>query len=159
MPVRSPRSLRSAPGAEPSPGRRAARAEADGEAGISPAELARARIAFRGSLESSRAWRAFTADTRHHDLTYWSLLCSLFAEPGMNRTSLIERIIEYAGVSRSTAERAIREARDSGYIIDRPAGKEVRYELSRPLFDHCVRFFRNYMDLQRIIKDLGLDQG
>ena len=120
-------------------------------------ELARARVAFRGSLESSRAWRAFTPNTRHHDTTYWTMLSWLFAEPGMNRMTLIDRVIEYAGVSRSTAERAVREARVNGYVVDEPAGKEVRYFLSDRLFDHCVGFFRSYMDLEKIMRILGHD--
>jgi hypothetical protein len=122
---------------------------------ISPAELKRAQTAFKGSLESSNAWRAFSTNTRHHDTTYWSLLCTLFAEPGMNRTALIERIMTYAGVSRSTAERAIREAKACGYISDRPAGSEVHYFLSDRLFEHCVAFFRAHMDLEQIVKNLG----
>ena len=121
----------------------------------SPAELERARAAFRGSLETSRAWRTFTPDTRHHNQTYWSLLSVLFVEPGLNRTTLIERVIGYAAVSRSTAERAIREARESGYVVDRPAGAEVRYFLSDRLLVHCVRFFREHMDLERLIENLG----
>ena len=121
-------------------------------------ELARARVAFRGSLESSRAWRAFTPNTRHHDTTYWTMLSWLFAEPGMNRMTLIDRIIEYAGVSRSTAERAVREARENGYVVDEPAGKEVRYFLSARLFEHCVGFFRSYMDLEKIMRILGHDR-
>ena len=119
------------------------------------AELERARAAFRGSLETSRAWRAFTPDTRHHNQTYWSLLSVLFVEPGLNRTTLIERVIAYAAVSRSTAERAIREARGSGYVVDRPAGVEVRFFLSDRLLAHCVRFFREHMDLERLIENLG----
>jgi DNA-binding GntR family transcriptional regulator len=83
---------------------------------------------------------------------------SLFAEPGMNRTTLIDRIIEYAGVSRSTAERAIHEARQSGYIVDRREGREVRQFLSDRLFNHCINFFRNYMDLEKIIEKFGYDQ-
>jgi hypothetical protein len=122
---------------------------------LAAAELERARAAFRGSLETSRAWRAFTLDTRHHNQTYWSLLSVLFVEPGLNRTTLIERVITYAAVSRSTAERAIREARESGYVVDRPAGAEVRYFLSDRLLAHCVRFFREHMDLERLIENLG----
>ena len=118
-------------------------------------ELARARVAFRGSLESSRAWRAFTPNTRHHDTTYWTMLSWLFAEPGMNRMTLVDRVTEYAGVSRSTAERAVREARESGYVVDEPAGKEVRYFLSDRLIAHCIGFFRDYMDLENIIRILG----
>lgn len=121
----------------------------------SEAELARARTAFRGSLESSRAWRAFTPNTRHHDTTYWTMLSWLFAEPGMNRMTLVDRITEYAGVSRSTAERAVREARESGYVVDEPAGKEVRYYLSDRLFEHCMGFFREFMDLEKIIEHFG----
>ena len=118
----------------------------------------RAQTAYRGALESSRAWRAFTTNTRHHDLTYWTLLVSLFADPGMNRMTLIDRIITYAGVSRSTAERAIREARESGYIVDRPAGKEVQHFLAPATLKHCIDYFRGYMDLEKIIKNLGYSQ-
>jgi hypothetical protein len=125
---------------------------------VNPEELAKARRAFRGSLESSKAWRGFSPHPRHHDVTYWTLLTVLFIEPGMNRMSLIERIIDYAGVSRSTAERAVREARAAGFIADAPAGKEVRYELSDRLFAHCLEFFRNYMDLERVLANLG-DHG
>jgi hypothetical protein len=121
-------------------------------------ELDRARTAYRGSLESARAWRAFTTNTRHHDTTYWSLLSSLFADPGMNRMTLLDRIIEYAGVSRSTAERTIREARESGYVVDQPSGKEVLYFLSDEMFNHCVNFFRTFMDADRLMKTLGYDK-
>jgi hypothetical protein len=76
----------------------------------------------------------------------------------MNRTTLIDRIIDYAGVSRSTAERAIHEARQSGYIVDRREGREVRHFLSDRLFNHCIEFFRNYMDLEKIIAKLGYNQ-
>ena len=128
-----------------------------GKVAMTGEELARARVAYRGSLESSRAWRAFTPNTRHHDTTYWTMLSWLFAEPGLNRMTLVDRITEYAGVSRSTAERAVREARESGYVVDEPAGKEVRYFLSDRLLAHCVRFFRDYMDLESIIRVLGHD--
>ena len=133
------------------------RAESSSEdemAPVSAEELERARAAFRGSLESSRAWRGFSANPRHHDVTYWTLLTTLFVEPGMNRMTLIDRIIEYAGVSRSTAERAIRDARASGFVTDEPAGKEVRYRLSEPLFAHCIDFFRRYMDLEQVLRNL-----
>ncbi len=131
--------------------------------GIGPAvtseELAKARRAFRGSLESSRAWRAFSPHSRHHDVTYYTLLVALFIEPGMNRMSLIERVIEYAGVSRSTAERALREAKASGFVADEPAGREVRYRLTEPLFAHCIGFFRGFMDLERNLARLGGTAG
>lgn len=119
------------------------------------AELERARLAFRGALEAARAWRAFSPQPRHHDLSYWSLLSSLFAEPGMNRMTLLERIMDYAGVSRSTAERVIRDARDCGFIADRPAGKEVHYRLSDATHRHCVDYFRRYMDQEAMLRTLG----
>jgi hypothetical protein len=129
----------------------------DGRAGASEEELARARVAYRGSQESAKAWRAFTPNPRHHDITYWSMLTSLFVEPGLNRMTLIERIMEQAGVSRSTAERAIREGRESGYLVDRPAGKEVRYFLSDRTFGHCLEFFRRWMDISRVVERFGYD--
>jgi hypothetical protein len=122
------------------------------------AELERARTAFRGSMASARAWRAFTTDTRHHDITYWSLIVSLFTDPGLNRMTLVERIIDNAAVSRSTAERAIREARLNGYVVDRPAGKEVHYYLSERLQAHCLSFFRDFMDQEKLMKSLGYSE-
>jgi hypothetical protein len=128
---------------------------ADFEVEMTDVELRRAQTAYRGSLESGRAWRSFTTNTRHHDMTYWTLIATLFAEPGINRMTLIDRIVAFAGVSRSTAERAVREARASGYIVDRPAGKEVQHFLSPTMLRHCIDYFRNYMDLEKIIRNLG----
>jgi DNA-binding transcriptional ArsR family regulator len=118
-------------------------------------ELARARVAYRGAQESARAWRAFTPNTRHHDMTYWSLLTSLFVEPGINRMTLIDKIIEFAGVSRSTAERAIREARQSGYVRDEPTGKEVRYYLSRWHFSPLLRVLQELHGSRKGLENLG----
>lgn len=129
-----------------------------GVAGMSDDDLTRARTAYRGALDSARAWRAFTEETRHHDVTYWSLLCSLFVEPGLNRMRLIDKVIDYAGVSRSTAERAIREARRSDYIVDRRHGKEVRFYLSESMLSHCVDYFRRYMDFDQVLINLGYKQ-
>ena len=128
-----------------------------GTAGPPPAaaELERARVAYRGALEAARAWRAFSPDPRHHDMAYWSLLTSLFADPGLNRMMLLERIMAYAGVSRSTAERVIREARASGFIVDRPAGKEVRYFLAEAMAAHCLDYFRRHMDQEQLMRTLG----
>ena len=136
----------------------------DGEAGpgrieVTSAELARARRAYRGGLEAARAWRAFSPDPRHHDATYWTLIATLFAEPGMNRTTLIERVTAGAGVSRSTAERVIRDARESGLVCHRQVGTEVLMELSERLFAHCLGFFRSRMDRVRFGEGLGEDGG
>lgn len=119
------------------------------------AELARAQAAYRGALEASRAWRAFSEETRHHDVTYWVLLTSLFVDPGMNRTALVDQIMHHAGVSRSTAERSIKEAKAAGYITDQPVGREVHYRLSDRLHDHCVSYFRSHMDMERLLQNLG----
>ena len=134
------------------------RAEIDvAGSGVSKVYLARARTAYRGALDSARAWRGFSTNPKHHDATYWSLLTSLFADPGMNRSTLIDRIIEYGGASRSTAERAIRDARDCGLIVDRPSGNQVLYSLSDKMVEHCISFFANYMDRDQIMKNLGYD--
>lgn len=130
----------------------------DGGLEISDDDLARARTAYRGALDAGQGWRAFTTNSRHHDVTYWSMLVSLFVEPGLNRMTLIERIRSYAGVSRSTAERAIREARESGYLEDRPAGKEVHFFLSSHLFNHCVRYFRDFLDMHRMLQNFGYEK-
>jgi hypothetical protein len=141
-------------GSSGSPGRRAE---------VPPAELARARRAYAGSLDAARAWRAFSPDPKHHDTTYWALLTSLFAEPGMNRTRLVDRVIDAAGVSRSTAERAVRDARASGLVDAEPAGAEVLLDLSDRMFDHCLGYFRDWMDAPKLNRALGYagdaDQG
>ena len=126
---------------------------------LSPEELERARQTYRGAMEAARGWRAFTKDTRHHDQTYWSLLVTLFIEPGLNRTSLLERVIEHAGVSRSTAERAIREGKEAGYITDRPVGREVRYALSERLEAHCLAYFHDFLDYRPLIDRLHRERA
>ena len=136
----------------------------DGEAGpgrvaVAAAELARARRAYRGGLEAARAWRAFSPDPRHHDATYWTLIATLFAEPAMNRTRLVDRVVAEAGVSRSTAERAVREARAGGLILAERVGPEVRLDLSDRLFEHCVGYFRAWMDGGRLGAALGHGEG
>ena len=115
------------------------------EAEVSGAELERARAAYRGSLEAARAQRAFLPSVRHEDTACWSMLGSLFVEPGMNRTALVGRISQYAGVSRATAERVVRRAREGGHIVDQPSGRMVRYFLSQRSFDCCFEYFRKYM--------------
>src|SRR4051794_9669046 len=90
--------------------------------------------------------RAFSPSARHPDAACRCLLGSLFAEPGLHRTALVGRIVEYAGVSRSTAERVLRRVRAGGHIVDRPAGRRVRYFLSERAFADCLAYFRTYMD-------------
>jgi hypothetical protein len=125
-------------------------------AALAGAELARARRAYQGSLEAARAWRAFSPHSRHHTMTYWSLLAALFAAPGLTRTQLADRIVAYAGVSRSTAQRAIREARRVGHVAaDRPSGRAVRYVLADRLLDHCVLYFQKWLDRGPLAKALG----
>ncbi len=118
-------------------------------ADISGAELERVRAAYRSSLEATRAQRAFLPSARHEDTACWSMMSSLFAEPGMNRTMLIGRITQYAGVSRATAERVVRRAREGGHIVDQPSGRMVRYFLSQRSFDCCLEYFRKYMGRTR----------
>jgi hypothetical protein len=118
------------------------------EADISGAELEHARAAYRGSLEAARAQRAFLPSARHEDTACWSMLGSLFAEPGLNRTELVSRISQYAGVSRATAERVVSRARAGGYIVDQPSGRTVRYFLSQQSFDRCIGYYRKYMKQQ-----------
>ena len=115
---------------------------------MSGAELECARAAYRGSLEAARAQRAFSPSVRHSDTACWSWLGALFAEPGMNRTMLVGRISQYAGVSRATAERIISRARATGHIVDQTSGKAVRYFLSQRSFDCCIEYYRKYMRQQ-----------
>ena len=146
-------------GADPRGGRAADGTAGPGRVAIMAAELARARRAYRGGPEAARAWRAFSPDPRHHDATYWTLIATLFAEPGTNRTRLVDRIVGEAGVSRSTAERAVREARAAGLIVAERAGPEVLMSLSDRLFGHCVEYFRTWMDGGRLGAALGHGEG
>src|SRR4051794_1263186 len=130
-----------------------------GRVAVTAAELARARRAYRGGLEVARAWRTFSPETRHHDATYWTLIATLFAEPGTNRTRLVDRIVGEALVSRSTAERAVRDARAGGLLVAERAGPEVRLGLSDRLFEHCVGYFRAWMDGGRLGAALGHGEG
>jgi hypothetical protein len=114
-------------------------------AAAAEAELARARAAYRASLGALRGWRAFSPSARHPDAACWSLLGSLFAAPDVHRTALVGRIVEYAGVSRSTAERGLRRVRAGGHVVDQPAGKRVRYFLSERAFEGCLAYFKTYM--------------
>jgi hypothetical protein len=118
------------------------------EADISGADLEHARAAYRGSLEAARAQRAFLPSARHEDTACWSMLGSLFAEPGLNRTELVSRISQYAGVSRATAERVVSRARAGGHIIDQPSGRMVRYFLSQQSFNQCLDYYRAYMSAE-----------
>ncbi len=77
------------------------------------------------------------------------MLSALFAEPGMHRTELVSRISQYAGVSRATAERVVSRARASGYIVDQPSGRMVRYFLSQRSFNRCLEYYRKYMSAER----------
>ena len=137
---------------------------ADGAAGpgrvaVTPAELARARRAYRGGLAAARAWRAFSPDPRYHDAVYWTLIATLFAEPGTNRTRLVDRVVAEAGVSRSTAERAGRVARAACLIVAERAWPDVLMSLSERLFGHCVGYFRAWMDGGRLGAALGHGEG
>ena len=146
-------------GADPRGDRAAEGTAVPGRVAVTAAELARARRAYRGGLEAARAWRAFSPDPRHHDAVYWTLIATLFAEPGTNRTRLVDRIVAEAGVSRSTAERAVREARAGGLIVAERAGGEVRLRLSDRLFEHCVGYFRTWMDAGKLDKVFGHAEG
>src|SRR4051794_31729228 len=146
-------------GADPPSDRAADGATGPGRVGVTAAELARARRAYRGGLAAAQAWRAFSPDPRHHDATYWTLIATLFAEPGTNRTRLVDRVVADAGVSRSTAERAVREARAGGLIVAERTGGEVRLRLSDRLFGHCVGYFRAWMDGGRLGAALGHGEG
>src|SRR4051812_27728637 len=148
-----------ATGADPRGDRATGETAGSGRVAIAGAELARARRAYRGGLEAARAWRAFSPDPRHHDATYWTLIATLFAEPGTNRTRLVDRVVAGAGVSRSTAERAVRDARAAGLVVAERAGGEVRLILSDRLFGHCVGYFRAWMDGGRLGAALGHGEG
>ena len=68
-------------------------------------------------------------------------------------------MVAEAGVSRSTAERAVRDARAAGLIVAGRAGPEVLMSLSDRLFEHCVEYFRTWMDGGRLGAALGHGEG
>jgi hypothetical protein len=52
-----------------------------------------------------------------------------------------------------------RDARAAGLIVAERAGGEVRLDLSGRLFEHCVGYFRTWMDGGRLGAALGHGEG
>src|SRR4051794_41949466 len=117
-------------GADPRGDRATGETAGSGRVAIAGAELARARRAYRGGLEAARAWRAFSPDPRHHDATYWTLIAALFAQPGTNRTRLVDRIVGGGGGSRATAARGVRRGPGGGVVLAEGGGAQGRLRLA-----------------------------
>src|ERR687883_1718142 len=81
-------------------------------------ELERAKYSYDGSLQSARAWRSFFSEPKYQTTTAWTMVALVFVNPGMSRMVLIDRMQRYAGVSRSTAERMITDAKKDGFLLD-----------------------------------------
>jgi hypothetical protein len=60
-----------------------------------------------------------------------------------------------AGDARSQHPPAHRQPRLVGHIVDQPSGKAVRYFLAEQMVDHCVLYFRNWLDREQVEKALG----
>lgn len=120
-------------------------------------ELTRAKYSYEGSLQSARAWRSFFGEPKYQTTTAWTMFALVFVNPGINRTVLIDRMQRYAGISRSTAERMITDAKKDGFLLDKDAKnpRKSRHYLSRAVYTHCVEFFRNWMDFTKIQRDDG----
>jgi hypothetical protein len=118
-------------------------------------ELERAKYSYDGSLQSARAWRSFFSEAKYQTTTAWTMFALVFVNPGINRTVLIDRMQRYAGVSRSTAERMIADARRDGFLLDMEERnpKRSRYYLARAVYVHCIEFFRNWMDFTKIERE------
>lgn len=122
---------------------------------IAKDELDRARYSYDGSLQSARAWRSFFREPKYQTTTAWSMFALVFVNPGINRTDLIDRMQKYAGISRSTAERMIADAKRDGFLVDMDDKnpKKSKYYLSREVYVHCITFFRNWMDFAKIERE------
>jgi hypothetical protein len=118
-------------------------------------ELERAKYSYDGSLQSARAWRSFFGEPKYHTTTAWTMFALVFVNPGINRTILIDRMQRYAGVSRSTAERMVADAKKDGFLLDKAERKSrnSRHYLSRDVYTHCIAFFRNWMDFTKIERE------
>ena len=118
-------------------------------------ELDRARYSYDGSLQSARAWRSFFGEPKYQTTTAWTMFALVFVNPGINRTDLIDNMQKYAGISRSTAERMIADAKKDGFLIDKDERnpKRSRYYLSRDVYIHCMDFFRKWMDFTKIERE------
>ena len=118
-------------------------------------ELERAKFSYDGSLQSARAWRSFFREPKYQTTTAWTMFALVFVNPGVNRTVLIDRMQRYAGISRSTAERMIADAKKDGFLLDKDEKnpKKSRYYLSRAVYVHCIEFFRNWMDFTKIERE------
>jgi hypothetical protein len=119
---------------------------------VSQDELERAKYSYDGSLQSARAWRSFFSDPKYQTTTAWTMFALVFVNPGLNRTVLIDRMQRYAGISRSTAERMIADAKKDGFLLDKDEKRsnKSRYYLPRAVYIHCIEFFRKWMDFTNI---------
>jgi hypothetical protein len=88
-------------------------------------------------------WLSFF-DDKFYSMPYSMLVLKLFSEPGMKKSELALFLEINAKISRSTAERMMREAEQSGLIVvDNPDGVNGRQlALSRPAQDHCIAFLK-----------------
>jgi hypothetical protein len=118
-------------------------------------ELERAKYSYDGSLQSARAWRSFFDQPKYQTTTAWTMFALVFVNPGINRTVLIDRMLRYAGISRSTAERMVADAKKDGFLLDKGGKKSrtSRHYLSRDVYIHCIEFFRNWMDFTKIERE------
>jgi hypothetical protein len=119
----------------------------------------KARFAFRGSLESALEWRKFFDDSKYHNLTYWVLIATVFSSPGISRNELIDQLTKYANISRTTAERAISDAKQKSYIVDKMSeARTTSFVLGDELEKHCIWYFENYMNAEALMDTFGTRQ-
>jgi hypothetical protein len=118
-------------------------------------ELERAKYSYDGSLQSARAWRSFFSEPKYQTTTAWTMFALVFVNPGINRTVLIDRMQRYAGVSRSTAERMVADAKRDGFLLDRAEkrSRNSQHYLSRDVYTHCIEFFQNWMDFTKVERE------
>jgi hypothetical protein len=127
---------------------------------IEPSEHQKAIASFRSTLDATRDWRMFTKNANHHNTVYWTIIVIVFSSAGIKRKDLIDKTIFYSGSSRTTVERAIKESKESGYIIDSNPGRETQFILSNKMIRHCINYYRKWMTADGLARMFrNLDEG
>ena len=93
---------------------------------------------LRGLLD----WLSYFEDTRFYTTAFIIGFLKVFNEPGLKKSELTLYLEVNAKVSRSTAERMLRDAEEAGHlqIEKRVGGNGLATFLSAGLFNHCVHY-------------------
>lgn len=88
-------------------------------------------------------------EERFYSVGFTLAFFRVLAEPADTKASLALYLENEAKVSRSTAERMIRDAEEAGHLVakDNPKGRGKCVYLGDALFNHCVEYVRRRVDV------------